>query len=115
MTTSRISLFVILSLISCYLFTFAQDVPRKQRFGQLEGLVTDLSTGTPLIGANVIIEGTSLGSATDQYGKYSIPRVPTGSYTLVVSYIGYQNVKLEIDVPSGNSFSLVHLPFRFEN
>jgi len=66
--------------------------------GRIEGKVTDASTGEPLIGVNVRLEGTSLGAATDLDGKYLIPNVPAGSYTLKASYVGCKAVTIEIQV-----------------
>ena len=57
--------------------------------GKLRGVVTEKATGEPLIGANVIIEETSLGSSTDLNGEYIILNVPPGVYSIKVSYIGY--------------------------
>lgn len=59
--------------------------------GKIAGTVVDKETGQPLIGANIIIEGTSLGAATDVNGHYTILEVPPGTYKLKVSYIGYRN------------------------
>lgn len=44
----------------------------------------------PVVGANVIVSGTSFGSATDLEGLFKIKDVPFGSYTIEVSYIGYR-------------------------
>lgn len=60
------------------------------------GSVTDANTGEPLIGANVLVVGTSAGTITDFDGKYSID-VPSGTTQLEFSYTGYssQTVNLE--------------------
>ncbi len=60
--------------------------------GRIRGRVTDAETGEPLVGANVIIQGTLLGSATDANGEYLISNVPVGKQTIEVSYIGYQTL-----------------------
>ncbi len=57
---------------------------------KISGKVTDASTGEPLFGANLVLEGTSIGAATNVEGKYLISDVIAGSYTLKVSYIGYE-------------------------
>jgi hypothetical protein len=62
----------------------AQDV------GAIIGRITDLDTQQPLIGANVMLEGTIQGAATDMDGTYRIERVPIGSYTVRVSMMGYK-------------------------
>lgn len=62
--------------------------------GKLRGKVTDRESGEALIGANVVIEGTSLGAATDVNGEYVILSVPTGVYSVKVTYIGYSPVTI---------------------
>ncbi len=71
--------------------------------GKIAGVVTDASTGEPLIGANVQVSGTYLGAATDATGRYTILSVPPGVYELNVTMIGYKNtriqdVRVEIDL-----------------
>ena len=69
--------------------------------GQIHGHVTDVSTGEALIGANVLIKGSSLGSASDLYGAYRITGIAPGSYTLVVRFIGYKGKDVPIEIKSG--------------
>ncbi len=61
-----------------------------QVVGEVAGKVTD-EKGTPIPGANVIIEGTTFGAQTDFDGNYRITKVPPGSYNLTVSYQGFEN------------------------
>jgi len=79
-------------------FVFAQST--------IEGTVSD-GSGNPLVGANVIVEGTSLGAATDVDGVYMI-NVPEGNFRVVViaSYIGYKSSSSSVDVPVGGSVNL---------
>ena len=66
-------------------------------YGKIRGSVIDAETGDPLIGANVIIEGTQLGAATDVQGIYFILQVPPGEYTLSANVIGYaQHIVTEV-------------------
>ena len=58
----------------------------------ISGYVTDTKSEQSLIGANIYIEGTSLGSATDEKGYYKITSVNEGTYTIKVSYIGYETL-----------------------
>lgn len=60
--------------------------------GKITGIVTDKATGEPLIGANVIVVGTTIGAATDEEGRYTILYVPPGTYQIQVSLIGYRTV-----------------------
>jgi TonB-dependent receptor len=66
--------------------------------GTIRGMITDSVTSTPLVGANVYLLGTALGSTTDLEGRYSIMRVPAGSYTLKVSYVGYKSNQHNVTV-----------------
>jgi len=72
----------------------------------LTGTVTDAATGDPLIGATVRIDGTGLGAATDIDGAYRLTRVPSGPQVVVVSYIGYREQRVEVDVPEGGTHEL---------
>ncbi len=61
--------------------------------GKINGKVIDSETGDPLPGANVIIEGTTLGAAADNDGDYFILNVPPGNYNIKASMMGYETVK----------------------
>ncbi|HSD64558.1 MAG TPA: TonB-dependent receptor, partial [Ignavibacteriaceae bacterium] len=63
--------------------------------GKLSGQVTDASTGEPLFSANVIIQGTTMGSAADMNGYYSVLNVRPGTYSVAYRYIGYQTKVVE--------------------
>ena len=66
-----------------------------QSSGKIAGVVTDKGSGEPLPGVNVVIEGTSFGSATDEDGYYVILSVPVGAIKLTASFIGYATVAME--------------------
>ena len=57
--------------------------------GKIFGTITDASTGEPLIGCNVILQGTSFGAASNLDGTYIIINIPPGRYTVTASMIGY--------------------------
>lgn len=70
--------------------------------GKISGIITDKTSGEALPGANVVLEGTSFGAATDINGHYTILNVPPGLYSLKVLYVGYttvtiQNIRVYID------------------
>ena len=60
--------------------------------GLLTGRVRDTNTHQPLIGVNIIISGTDLGSATDSLGNFMIKNIPVGSYDVNASMIGYKPI-----------------------
>ena len=60
------------------------------------GVVTDAKTGETLPNAFVRVEGSSLAAITNRDGYFAIPKVPTDTSTLVISYVGYQRNKLKL-------------------
>lgn len=91
-----------LLLLALMLFSvgvFAQD-------RQVTGTVTDSDGGTPLPGVNVRVKGTTLGTATDGDGKFSIS-VSAGATALVFSYVGYTDQEVDITSVSSIKVELV--------
>lgn len=74
------------------LFVFFFESINAQSKGNLSGKITDTKTGEPLIGATIIFEGTTIGASSDANGRYLIENIPTGTYNLKASYIGYQSL-----------------------
>lgn len=66
--------------------------------GTIRGFVYDKATGEPVIFTNVVIKGTSQGAATDVNGYYSISRLTPGTYTLMVTYLGYDTLEKAVTV-----------------
>ncbi len=65
--------------------------------GKISGQVRDVATGTPLVGATIRIERTSLATETDEDGEFFLIQVPVGKYEVLVSHIGYTS-KSQMDV-----------------
>ena len=89
------NLIKIIVVLNCAAWLFAQD-------GSISGTVSD-ADGNPLAGANVSVEGTSMGAATITSGAYSISGVPAGSYTVTASFIGYESSNQSVDVGAGSA------------
>jgi hypothetical protein len=62
---------------------------------QVKGAVTDSSTGEPLVGVNLLVEGTSRGTITDVEGNYTIEAPSDG--VLVLSFIGFKTMEIPIN------------------
>ena len=67
----------------------------------VKGLVKDSGNKKPLVGANVYITGTGMGTSTSDEGRYNIANVSPGTYTLKASYIGYESEEMDITVTAG--------------
>ena len=87
---SKSSLLVLFSLF-INLDSFAQ-----QHF-TLSGYIKDKNTGEVLIGAAIFDKNTYKGTVSNAYGFYSLS-LPSGKYTLTVSFIGYESVSFEVDL-----------------
>ncbi len=74
----------------------------SQTTGEIKGTIQD-ADGNPLVGANVYLKGTTLGSSTDREGNYSIVKVPPGTYTILARFLGYKTGEAEITVTAGET------------
>jgi TonB-linked SusC/RagA family outer membrane protein len=83
-----ITTFLLLVIILCSSTLFAQNK------SSVKGLVTD-ENKNPVIGATVVVKGTTIGILTDVNGEFSIA-VPAGKKTLVVSFVGMESKEVEI-------------------
>ena len=65
-----------------------------QNIGSLNGRILDIQSQQPLPGATVLLEGTGIGVVTDDEGYFIINDIPSQSYNIVASFLGYQNETL---------------------
>ena len=86
-------LFTIFVALLCTATTFAQT---------LSGKISD-ANGSPLVGASVLVKGTSNGTVTDNNGAFTLNNVAKGS-TLIASFVGYINKEVSVD---GSTLSIV--------
>jgi len=98
----KISKIVALSLLMSFAIS--------QTTGKIRGKVTS-ADGQPLAGANVIVDGTTKGAATDGDGSYTILNVEAGTYSVTATYIGYQsstesNVSIKVDLTTPLNFAM---------
>jgi len=74
-----------------------------QSSGHLQGKVIDVKSGDPLPGANVYLEGTAIGTATDVEGNYRIKNLASGTHNIVFSYVGYEKKIIEVVILSNKT------------
>ncbi len=92
-------------LLSAFLFVaiagaaFAQDASRET--ASLSGYVRDSTSGETLLLANVRVEDTLIGAATNNSGYYAVTGIPPGARAIVVSYIGYRTERVEVELAPG--------------
>ncbi|MCW2119898.1 TonB-dependent receptor [Flavobacterium sp. 7A] len=101
-------IFTLILFLTYSFFTFAQDNSdielSKQKY-TLSGTISDTKNNETLIGVNIYIPETQSSINTNQYGFYSIT-LPQGSYTILVSYIGFQNVSKKITLNKSTKLNL---------
>lgn len=68
----------------------------------IRGKVIDFETGEALIGATVMIQGTSIGTSADIDGNYTLPINTSGKYNIICSYISYISDTIKITIEKGN-------------
>ena len=106
-------------LLFCILILTIFSIPSFAQVGKITGVVKDVSTGEALIGANIILEGTTIGAATDIEGYYVILNVPPGLYNMRISMVGYtpqsfQDVKVNIGLTTEINANLQLSSFQTE-
>ena len=89
-------------------YCFSLTTVFAQQTTEVRGLVTD-ENKQPLIGVDVVLEGTSIGVSTNDKGFYELRNVPVGKQTIVFSYLGFQTLKIRTDVAPNPSGTHAHL------
>jgi TonB-dependent starch-binding outer membrane protein SusC len=72
-----------------------------QGSGSVQGVVVDQKTRAPLVGAQVYVQGTNLGTLTNEEGRYLLLNVPPGAHRVRVQRIGYSMVDQAVTVEAG--------------
>lgn len=94
MNQKRKMLLIFLGVLPAIMLLFSSTVMAQTL--SISGKVTDKNSQEPVIGASVLIEGTTNGTITDVDGNFMLSNVPSKG-NLVVSYIGYATQKLPIN------------------
>lgn len=63
---------------------------------KVTGIVTSSEDGLPVVGASVLVKGTTVGTVTDIDGNFNIPNVPENAKTLIVSFIGMKSEEIAV-------------------
>jgi hypothetical protein len=69
--------------------------------GTVKGKISDAETGETLIGATVLIQGTTKGTITDVDGNFLLKDIEPGNYNLVISYVSYEQIIQRVDIKKG--------------
>ena len=80
-----------------WLFFLGCALASGQTTHTISGTITDKSNGETLFGASVFLSGTTIGGITNEYGFYSVT-APEGEYEVNISYMGYTDVNIKINL-----------------
>jgi hypothetical protein len=94
----------IIEILCLLLVIFA--VPLFAQNATISGYIRDAQSGETLIMANIYFANAPYGTATNNSGYYILPDIPPGEYTLVVSYIGYQDFRRKVALKPGDALRL---------
>ncbi|MGA3014183.1 MAG: TonB-dependent receptor, partial [Bacteroidales bacterium] len=92
--------FTLLFLFFLYIFIKPQNI--QAQTGIIRGFVYETESGEPVIFTNVYLYKTSIGAATDVNGYFSIMKIPPGTYTLMVSNMGFDTLQIPITIKSND-------------
>lgn len=87
-------LLLLFLMIGVLPWTVIRAVATPVQKGTISGTVIDADTGEPVIGANVVIDSTDLGAATNMDGVFVMSEVPVGIYRVTIYMIGYSDTKI---------------------
>jgi len=84
-------------LIAGLIFLLLSSASHAQNQFQISGTVLETESNEPIIGAHVFLNGTTLGTVTENDGTFKLPDIPEGIYQLVIRYVGFQEYGRQID------------------
>lgn len=93
------TLLLLFTFLSLSLVSFSQT-------GMIKGFVYDKKSGEPILFANVSLQKTNYGSTTDDNGYFVINKVPKGEYSLRVSFMGFEEQFVPVQILAGGMLSL---------
>jgi hypothetical protein len=90
--------------ILAFLLLMTSARPQSQT-GTIRGFVYEKESGEPVLFTNVYLAKTTYGATTDQNGFFTISKIPPGSYILMVTYIGFDTLKIPLTIAKNELIS----------
>lgn len=95
------------------LLPFLISTALAQTTGEIQGFIFDVVSGETIPGVNIVLVGTDWGVSSDLDGFYRVVGLPDGAYTVVASFIGFEDAVVENVIVVAGSPAVVH--FRLED
>ncbi|MEX0967543.1 MAG: TonB-dependent receptor [Bacteroidia bacterium] len=96
---------LVLFILHCLILVLAAGKSGAQSTASVAGTVTG-QEGEAAVGINIVLKGTSTGTATDVNGNYQLSGLPAGTATLIFSGIGYEALEQEVELHIGEQLRL---------
>jgi TonB-dependent SusC/RagA subfamily outer membrane receptor len=87
-----------MAVLASFAFLLLAALPASAQTGRVSGQVMNATTGEPLAGAQVVVEGTQIGTMANPQGRYLLLNVPVGNQTIVVQRIGFATRSAQVTV-----------------
>ncbi len=90
--------FYFVKLFLFFLIVLSTSAFVKAQDNSVKGFVYEEATGEPVMFSNVYLKGTTFGGSTNENGYFNITRIPDGSYTLLITCVGYDTISEPISL-----------------
>ena len=87
--------------IAAFLLAICFSLPVFSQVGTLKGFIYENANGEPLTGATIGIKGTKRGAQSDLNGFFTIAKIDTGTYTIIVSSVGFEPSEKTVSILDG--------------
>ena len=97
----------LLAILAIFLLVQLRGTASGQATGTIEGVVRDEGSGRPMGTANVILADTEHGVATQADGRFVLPAIAPGRYSITASHVGYESASQQVTVRAGDTSEVV--------
>lgn len=101
-------------ILSSGTIVIVETVKKPPSYGSLSGKIVDANTGESLPGATVLLADASGGTVSNSTGHFNLNRLIAGTYQIIFSYVGYEPVKMNIEISPDRS-EIERIPLRPRN
>lgn len=101
MTDRGVKQLLVLACLLCW-----AQLSVAQQTASINGYISDSETGETLISANIAFQDSRKGTSSNTSGYYSLTDISPGTYTIIVTYVGYKRFEKEVTLEAGQSLRM---------
>lgn len=87
-----------IGVLASVLLLFLCTLPLAAQTGRISGQVTNATTGGPVSGAQIVVQGTQIGTISNAQGRYLLLNTPVGTHTIEVTRLGFSRASASVTV-----------------